>query len=91
MLLRTTIGCCSSIYKTNDGWLEQRDITDVDKKEQQGGAHLLVKDWLSLTTIPCLLSVVPPLTCDFGEPIDSSSGETQEVYQADYLLAINPG
>jgi len=83
---------CSSIYKINNDWLELKDITDADRKEQQGGAaaHLLVKDWLSLTTISCLLSVVPPLTCSFREPIASRRGETQEVYQADYNLAINP-
>ena len=84
---------CSSIYKPKNDWPEVKDITDADRKEQQGGAaaHLLVKYWLSLTSISCLLSVVPSLTCSFNEPITSSCGETQEVYQADYILAINPG
>ena len=81
-----------AFLNVDNDWLELKDIADTDRNEQQGGAasHLLVKDRLSLTTIACLLSVVPSLTCSFKEPITSSRGETQEVYQADYSLAINP-
>ena len=81
----------------NNDWLAVRGIADADRNEQKGGAaaHLLVKDRLSLTTIPCLLSVVPPLTCSSTEPFTPTAVVGHRRYcmcnKADYILAINPG
>ncbi len=86
-----------AFLNVDNDWLELKDIADTDRNEQQGGAaaHLLVKDRLSLTTIACLLSVVPPLTCSFREPITPTAVMKHRRYckckQADYILAMNPG
>jgi len=87
----------TAYISVNNDWLALKDIADADRNEQQGGAaaHLLVKDRLSLTTIACLLSVVPPLTCSLRKPITPTAVVKHRRYclcnKADYILAINPG
>lgn len=91
MLLRKSTTKNALLYITNYELLESKDIADADRNELQGGtaAHLLMKDWLSLTTISCLLSVVPPLTCGFREPITPRAVVKHRRYckcnQGDYI------
>ena len=100
--LQAATPCCSgkqqptACMSMNNNSFALKDIADADRNEQRGGAaaHLLVKDRLSLTTIACLLSVVPPLTCSLREPITPTAVVKHRSYcicnKADYILAINP-